>query len=86
MKYFEKLGVLDTKSPESIAKYFASNPHLSKEKIGEFFGEEAELNVQSLTCFTNNFDFRNMIPDDALRIYLASFDLPGEGQKIDRIV
>lgn len=59
---------------------------MSKEKLGEYFGEEPEFYIKVLTAYTDCFDVRNMSLDDALRVYLSSFYLPGEGQKIDRIM
>jgi len=39
-----------------------------------------------LTEFTETIDFRNKTIDEGMRIFLGLFDLPGEGQKIDRII
>jgi len=39
-----------------------------------------------LTEFTELIDFKGMTIDDGLRVFLGYFDLPGEGQKIDRIM
>lgn len=39
-----------------------------------------------LTDFTELVDFHNLTLDDAMRHYLSLFELPGEGQKIDRVM
>lgn len=39
-----------------------------------------------MTEYTELIDFRNKTLDDGLRIYLDYFVLPGEGQKIDRVM
>lgn len=42
--------------------------------------------LQVLESFTATFDFSGLPFDAALRGYLEAFRLPGEAQKIDRIV
>lgn len=42
--------------------------------------------VQVLEEFTQTFDFEGLSFDAGLRIFLESFKLPGEAQKIDRII
>lgn len=44
------------------------------------------MSFKVLTEWTDLLDFRNKTLDDALRVFLEHFILPGEGQKIDRIV
>lgn len=41
---------------------------------------------QVLEEFTNTFDFEGLSFDAGLRVFLESFKLPGEAQKIDRII
>jgi Sec7 domain. len=33
-------------SPESIAEFFYKTPNLSKENLGEYFGEHHEFNIK----------------------------------------
>ena len=42
--------------------------------------------LQVLEEFTNTFDFEGLTFDAGLRVFLESFKLPGEAQKIDRII
>jgi hypothetical protein len=42
--------------------------------------------MQVLEEFTQTFDFDGLSFDAGLRIFLESFKLPGEAQKIDRII
>jgi brefeldin A-resistance guanine nucleotide exchange factor 1 len=39
-----------------------------------------------LEAFTATFDFAGLTFDAGLRLFLESFKLPGEAQKIDRII
>jgi len=87
MKLFIQLGVIDPEDAQSIATFFKHNTAtLSKEKLGEYFGDESPFQIKVLTEFTELIDFKGMTIDDGLRIFLNYFDLPGEGQKIDRIM
>jgi brefeldin A-inhibited guanine nucleotide-exchange protein len=42
--------------------------------------------VRVLHHYTNAMDFTGMVFDDAIRLFLSGFRLPGEAQKIDRIM
>jgi len=87
--YLKKTGLINSKDKEQEAKdlsYFLKNSHgLKKENIGDFLGENNELALKTLHYFTQSFDFKNLNFVDALRLYLSTFQLPGEGQKVDRI-
>lgn len=43
-------------------------------------------NIAIMHKFVDFLDFRNMPFTDALRLFLQSFRLPGEAQKIDRFM
>lgn len=79
-------GVL--KNPAwDIAWFFGNySNNLSKIQLGIYLGGEDELNISTLKAFTNRLDFSEMTYDKALRYYLHFFMLPGEAQKIDRIM
>lgn len=72
--------------PKSLAYFFRFTPGLDKNSIGDFLGDPDEFNIQVLKEFTNTFDFSGVILDTALRGYLEKFRLPGESQKIHRII
>ncbi|OEL36569.1 ARF guanine-nucleotide exchange factor GNL2 [Dichanthelium oligosanthes] len=72
--------------PRSMAYFLRYSPGLDKNKIGEFLGDPDELNLKVLKEFTETFDFTGAILDTALRTYLETFRLPGESQKIGRIL
>ena len=54
--------------------------------MGEYFGEEDEYNQKVLEAFVDLFNFENMELADAMRMIFKTFDMPGEAQKIERIV
>lgn len=70
----------------AIVTFLRETPGLSKEKIGNVLGEPDKLSRSVLTGYTGTFDFKNRAFTESLRVYLESFRLPGEAQKIDRIV
>lgn len=45
-----------------------------------------EENIAIMHSFVNQLDFRELPFVDALRLFLQSFRLPGEAQKIDRFM
>lgn len=71
---------------ESIAKFLYKGEGLSKTAIGNYFGEKDDFNIEVLKTFIQLTDFEGMPLMDAFRHYLSGFRLPGEAQKIDRIV
>lgn len=70
----------------SIAKFLFETERLNKTQIGEYLGENDPLNLEVLRLFASLHDFTGMTFDAALRQYLWSFKLPGEAQKIDRMM
>ena len=72
---------------EQVAQFFRSNSKsLNKTAIGEFLGENSPFNLGVFYSFVNTFDLRDLDLDVALRRFLSNFRLPGEAQKIDRIM
>ncbi|KAL5473939.1 hypothetical protein EMCRGX_G028508 [Ephydatia muelleri] len=73
------------KTAEDIALFLFSN-QLDKKAIGDYLGEGYEFNIQVLHQFVGLQNFCQMDLVTALRTFLASFQLPGEAQKIDRMM
>lgn len=71
---------------QDVAKFLLTSEGLKKDKIGEWLGEKADFNIQTLTAFIDEFQFTGMDFDAALRLFLSKLRLPGEAQKIDRIM
>lgn len=99
IKYLVKQGILrdengnsESGDPKKIAVFLRENPALDKKVIGEYlskrFSPEIDSTdpVQILNHFVETFDFKNMRIDQALRLYLETFRLPGESAQIELLV
>uniref|UniRef100_A0A1I7YFG3 SEC7 domain-containing protein n=1 Tax=Steinernema glaseri TaxID=37863 RepID=A0A1I7YFG3_9BILA len=74
-------------NPVAIAKLLTERRGLSKQMIGEFIGTlHSAFHADVLHSFVAEVDMRDMEIDIALRQTLMYFRLPGEAQKIDRIM
>ncbi|KAK8957013.1 ARF guanine-nucleotide exchange factor GNOM [Platanthera zijinensis] len=71
---------------KSVACFFRYTAGLDKDIVGDFLGNHDEFSVQVLHEFAGTFDFRDMNLDTALRIFVETFRLPGESQKIQRVL
>ncbi|GAA0149958.1 hypothetical protein Leryth_026338 [Lithospermum erythrorhizon] len=78
--------ISDPPDPKAYAIFFRYAPKLDKTTIGEFLGDPDPFHLEVLREFTKTFEFNGMVLDSALRTYLESFRLPGESQKISRIL
>lgn len=72
--------------PEEIAAFLRNTSGLSKTQIGDYLGEREELSLKVMHAYVDSFDFQDMVFDEAIRTFLQGFRLPGEAQKIDRIM
>ncbi|GLU09481.1 hypothetical protein SLE2022_334170 [Rubroshorea leprosula] len=76
----------DKLDPQSVACFFRYTAGLDKNLVGDFLGNHDEFCVQVLHEFAGTFDFQEMNLDTALRLFLETFRLPGESQKIQRVL
>ncbi|XP_038219300.1 IQ motif and SEC7 domain-containing protein 1 isoform X2 [Zerene cesonia] len=84
--YLISRGFLEN-SPRGVARFLITRKGLSKQMIGEYLGNlQSPFNMAVLECFVNELDLSGMAVDVALRRYQAHFRLPGEAQKIERLV
>ncbi|CUS20956.1 LAQU0S02e02234g1_1 [Lachancea quebecensis] len=76
---------IESDSEADIAKFlFEKNGRLNKKSIGEHLANPDKISL--LKKFVGLFDFKGLRIDEALRIMLTKFRLPGESQQIERIV
>ncbi|EHH59746.1 hypothetical protein EGM_09933 [Macaca fascicularis] len=73
-------------TPEEIARFLYKGEGLNKTAIGDYLGEREELNLAVLHAFVDLHEFTDLNLVQALRQFLWSFRLPGEAQKIDRMM
>jgi brefeldin A-inhibited guanine nucleotide-exchange protein len=85
VKFFIQAGLCGS-TPAEVAAFFRQTPGLDRTKMGEYFGERDPFCISVLHSFVDSMNFRGMEIDAALRKFLYDFRLPGEGQKIDRII
>jgi brefeldin A-inhibited guanine nucleotide-exchange protein len=73
-------------SPEEIAAFLKDASGLNKTLIGDYLGEREDLSLKVMHAYVDSFEFQGMEFDEAIRAFLRGFRLPGEAQKIDRIM
>lgn len=73
-----------TDNAEVALFLFTNSGRIDKKKLGELLAKAK--NADLLKQFVNLLDFKSLRPDEALRMLLNYFRLPGEAQQIDRIV
>ncbi|XP_032300803.1 cytohesin-4 isoform X2 [Coturnix japonica] len=71
---------------QEIAKFLHKGEGLNKTAIGDYLGGRDSKNIQILQAFVACHQFANLNLVQALRQFLWSFRLPGEAQKIDRMM
>lgn len=69
-----------------IAKWLHEDERLDKTIIGDFLGENDEHSKSVMVAYIDAKDFNNLDIVAALRFFLEGFRLPGEAQKIDRLM
>lgn len=83
---FISSGIIEDNDPVKIAELLLNTEGLDKALIGDYLGEGDEENIKIMHAFVDLIDFSNMKFVDALRLFLQTFRLPGEAQKIDRFM
>ncbi|XP_070398322.1 Golgi-specific brefeldin A-resistance guanine nucleotide exchange factor 1 isoform X4 [Nothobranchius furzeri] len=80
----EKSLLRDPMDNNQVAQWLRENPRLDKKMIGEFVSDRK--NMELLDSFVNTFTFQGLRIDEALRLYLEAFRLPGEAPVIQRLL
>lgn len=83
--YLQEQGMLG-RSADDIAEFFHMEERLDKTAVGDFLGENEKLNKEVMYAYVDQLDFVEMPIVAALRKFLDGFRLPGESQKIDRLM
>lgn len=83
--YLEAQGIItDANSPVEVAKFLKGTSRISKTILGDFLSKRG--NEAILKAFLDLFDFSGKRVDEALRVLLETFRLPGEAPLIASIV
>ncbi|KAF6020246.1 ARFGEF1 [Bugula neritina] len=83
--FLQEHGLLGT-TAEEIATFFQTEERLDKTVIGDFMGENDKFNKEVMYSYVDLLDFDGIAFVPALRKFLEGFRLPGEAQKIDRLM
>ena len=87
LAFMQEIKLLpDPLEPRAVARFLKYAPALDKEVVGDYLGEPDEFTIAVLDEYVALFDFRDVSLDRALRSFLSGFKLPGEAQKISRIL
>ena len=87
LAFMQEIKLLpDPLEPKAVARFLKYAPALDKEVVGDYLGEPDEFTIAVLDEYVALFDFRDVSLDRALRSFLSGFKLPGEAQKISRIL
>ncbi|XP_055083101.1 Golgi-specific brefeldin A-resistance guanine nucleotide exchange factor 1 [Periophthalmus magnuspinnatus] len=85
IQFLQEKGLLtEPMEPAQVAQWLRENHRLDKKMIGEFISERK--NQELLDSFVNTFQFQGLRIDEALRLYLEAFRLPGEAPVIQRLL
>ncbi|KAH9518440.1 Brefeldin A-inhibited guanine nucleotide-exchange protein 1 [Bulinus truncatus] len=85
IQYLQEQEMLG-KLPEDIAELFHNEERLNKTAVGDFLGENEKLHKEVMYAYIDQMDFTSMDIVSAMRKFLEGFRLPGESQKIDRLM
>ncbi|XP_054602182.1 brefeldin A-inhibited guanine nucleotide-exchange protein 2 isoform X2 [Nothobranchius furzeri] len=85
VQYLQDQGMLGS-TAEDIAQFLHQEDRLDTTQVGEFLGENNKFNKEVMYCYVDQLDFCGRDFVSALRTFLEGFRLPGEAQKIDRLM
>lgn len=85
LQFLQEHGLVGPR-PWDIAEFFHSDERLDKKQIGDFLGENEKFNKEVMCAYVDQMDFAGKDFVSALRCFLEGFWLPGEAQKIDRLM
>ncbi|KAF0301335.1 Brefeldin A-inhibited guanine nucleotide-exchange protein 1 [Amphibalanus amphitrite] len=83
LAFLQRQGLLKD-TPDSIAAFFHEDHRLDRTVLGDFLGEPDQQQV--MEAYVDRLDFVGCEFLAALRQFLDGFRLPGEAQKIDRLM
>lgn len=84
--YLIRRGFLEN-TPQGVARFLITRKGLSRQMIGEYLGNlQNQFNMAVLSCFAMELDLSGRQVDVALRKFQAYFRMPGEAQKIERLM
>ncbi|KAL3315565.1 Protein transport protein sec71, partial [Cichlidogyrus casuarinus] len=85
LKFLQEQGLVG-ESVESVAAFLHDEDRLDQASVGDFLGDNSAYTLDVMYAFVDRFDFHDKDLVASLREFLAGFRLPGEAQKIDRLM
>ncbi|KAF1771775.1 hypothetical protein GCK72_003603 [Caenorhabditis remanei] len=85
LKFLQDKGFVGTDAVE-VAEFMMKEERLNKTQVGDFLGDSDEFNNSVMHAYIDFLDFSSIDILAALRLFLEKFRLPGEAQKIDRLM
>ena len=73
-------------TPQDVASFLKLTSGLNKGVIGDYLGDREDFPLKVMHAYVDSFVFEAMDFGEAIRFFLQGFRLPGEAQKIDRIM
>uniref|UniRef100_A0A182R4X8 SEC7 domain-containing protein n=1 Tax=Anopheles funestus TaxID=62324 RepID=A0A182R4X8_ANOFN len=87
IQFLQENGLLNSVlDPQEVAQYLRANSGLDKKMIGEYISKKKNVESRILEVFVKSFDFAGLTIDQALRLYLETFRLPGEAPLISLVM
>lgn len=87
IQFLARHGLVDDNNVASIARFLHTASGIDKKALGAFLGEPDSRSMLMMHAFIDAIDFTEIADFvKALRLLLSIFHLPGEAQKIDRIM
>lgn len=85
IQFLQEHGILKpVLDSQEVVLFLRENPGLDKKMIGEYIS--SRNNFQILETFVKMFDYNDLRIDEALRLYLEAFRLPGEAPLISLLL
>lgn len=85
IQFLQEQGMLGA-AVEDIAQFLHQEERLDSTQVGEFLGDSTRFNKEVMYAYVDQLDFCEKEFVSALRTFLEGFRLPGEAQKIDRLM
>ncbi|XP_035897623.1 Golgi-specific brefeldin A-resistance guanine nucleotide exchange factor 1 [Anopheles stephensi] len=87
IQFLQENGLLNAVlDPQEVAQFLRENSGLDKKMIGEYISKKKNVESRILEVFVKSFDFAGLTIDQALRLYLETFRLPGEAPLISLVM
>lgn len=83
--FLQENGLLG-RTPADVSRFLLTTDRLNKALVGEYLGDNDPYNIEVMYAYVDAHDMTGQTLVEALRRFLSGFRLPGEAQKIDRLM